>query len=583
MRSLTLRSGLALAVIAALVPIAALSIMQAQAVLDYNRQLIGTRLIISALAMAGRERTPLIIAKRVVTTFSHNDDVRFATSRCRAGMQAGMVDNPALSNLVRVDAQGRVLCSVLPSPPTMSFGDRQWWPRGRAAHAFTLGTPEICPISGQPVIFGMQPIYGPTGEFEGAVLAAIRLVWLKELLDQEKLSNHAVVAVVTTAGDELMTTGHGRLPRIDLAQATNSVVEAKTSGGQQWMYAAATLYEGELYLVYAEPRKVLMATALEQVRFSLILPVVAILLTLIGIIVSANRLVVRWLARLSTMAGQFSQGNYRNDLGEFASAPREIQRLSADMHAMAEAIATRDQHLRDALDAKTALTSEVHHRVKNNLQIVSSLLTLQAGRVADPIVREVLNQTRARIGALTQIHHLLHEDAFGSDSIDASHLMTDLCAQLRSLHAHQENVELLCQTASCVMPVSNAVPLSLFAVEAVTNSFRHAFPDNRRGLVTVALNCCGTEGMLSISDNGVGLNGKTECRAVGTLLMAGFVQQLNGTYKVERARTGGTQVMLRFPLNGQAATRHSMPRTPGDVRGNSEGETLAAADAITID
>ena len=96
--------------------------------------------------------------------------------------------------------------------------------------------------------------------------------------------------------------------------------------------------------------------------------------------------------------------------------------------------------LHAAIDAKTALTSEVHHRVKNNLQIVSSLLNLQAGRITDPAAREALTQTRARIGALAQIHRLLYEKAHDSEMVDLSHLLNDLCTQLRSLQIGRAHV-----------------------------------------------------------------------------------------------------------------------------------------------
>ncbi|MEP7221895.1 MAG: sensor histidine kinase [Novosphingobium sp.] len=548
MRNLTLRGGMALAVFVALVPISALSVMQASAVLDYHRQLIGNRLLIGALAMAGKERTPLIIAQRVVMTLSHDDDVRPPTPRCPEGLKAGLIDNPALVNVMRLDAQGRVLCSVLPAEPTISLGDEPWWQRGQLSRRFILSPPETSPISGERVIFGMQPLYDPAGKFDGAVIAAIRVAWLQNLLNEQKMSQHAVVAVASAQGEVLMIAGQDALPRFDVELATRNVVSAAAHDGRAWLYAAAPLYEGELYLINAEPRKELMATAIEQVRISLILPIVAILLTVAGIWLSTNRLVLRWLRRLSDLAGEFAQGQFHGEPEEFRNAPREIEQLSFDLHAMGRAVATRDRDLRTALEAKTALTSEVHHRVKNNLQIVSSLLTLQSSRVQDQIAREALDQARARIGALTQIHRLLHEDAFDSDVVDAAHLMTDICTQLRSLHSYQNHVELVCEAESCVVPVSNAVPLSLFAVEGMTNCYRHAFPSNRPGRITLRLTTRDGHGLLVIADNGLGYDGPADSNTVGTLLMTAFAQQLNGSADTTSSTGEGTRIVLRFPL-----------------------------------
>lgn len=174
-------------------------------------------------------------------------------------------------------------------------------------------------------------------------------------------------------------------------------------------------YEQELYVVFAAPTKNLMATAVQQVRINLVLPIAALLMASLAIWVGTNRLVLRWLKSLGLLADQFAKGDFSGEADRFALAPRELSLLSTHLHSMARNIESRDQELQAALDAKTALTHDIHHRVKNNLQIVSSLLTLQAGKISDPAGREALSQTRARIGALAQIHRLLYEESHDSD------------------------------------------------------------------------------------------------------------------------------------------------------------------------
>ncbi len=90
-------------------------------------------------------------------------------------------------------------------------------------------------------------------------------------------------------------------------------------------------------------------------------------------------------------------------------APTEFRLLGEGMSEMAAAIQERDRNLREAIAQKTMLVREVHHRVKNNLQIVMSLLSLQAGRVRDPAATEALRQARARINALALVHRILYE------------------------------------------------------------------------------------------------------------------------------------------------------------------------------
>jgi two-component sensor histidine kinase len=283
-------------------------------------------------------------------------------------------------------------------------------------------------------------------------------------------------------------------------------------------------------------------------RVSLILPLIALILTSLAIWIGTNRLVIRWLDRLSALAAQFAKGEYRNDPGTFDKAPYEIAHLSTELHNMGRAIESRDHELHAALDAKTALTSEVHHRVKNNLQIVSSLLSLQASRITDPAAREALAQTRARIGALAQIHRLLYEESHDSDVVDLSRLLNDLCTQLRSLHRHQSGISLQCIAQKHVLLASLAVPLSLFAVEAITNGFRHAFPTGRSGAIMVRSGVSEDRGYLIISDDGVGFDTEGVSQSMGHQLMSAFAEQLDGSFSTARVEPSGSVINLTYPL-----------------------------------
>ena len=549
MRQLTLRSGLLLVVVASMLPIGVITVTQALNVLDYNRTLIGNRLATSALATAARERDPLIIAERAQLAVSRNVAVRSMGPGCREALVESLADSPALVNFARVDADGRVRCSALPAPALVSFAAADWWKRAASTKGYTLSSAVKSPISGKQVLFGTRPLLKPDGAFDGAVVVSMDVEWLHKALTDEKLSQHAVVAIVGPGGQEMMIGNPARLPRFDLGLPTGEVVEAKAPDGREWLYSSASLYERELYIVYAEPRDALMAVVVSQARVSLILPFIALFLTSLAIWIGTNRLVVRWLDKLGVLAGQFSKGEYRNDPGGFVTAPREIAQLSAELHTMGNAIETRDVALHAAIDAKTALTSEVHHRVKNNLQIVSSLLNLQAGRITDPAAREALTQTRARIGALAQIHRLLYEKAHDSEMVDLSHLLNDLCTQLRSLHHHQLGIDLRCEAEKHLLRASLAVPLSLFAVEAITNGFRHAFPHGRSGTIMVRSGTSEGQDFLQISDDGVGFDPQAEAKSMGHQLMGAFAEQLNGSFSIARGERGGSVISLVYPLS----------------------------------
>lgn len=551
-RTLTLRSGLLLVVLLSLLPVAALSVAQALNVLDYNRKLNGGRLATSALATAIRERDPLIIAERAVRAAGRNTAVWANQPGCHDTLAESLADSPALVNFARLDNQGTVTCSALPVPPGVSFASAAWFKRAIGSDGYTISPPVLSPISQKHVLFGALPLRNAGGKPGGLIVVSVETAWLQKALDDESLSQRAIVAIAGQDGKNLLVSSEAGLPRFDVTLSAGEVVEAKSPDGTPWLYAVAPLYARELYVVYAQPREELMAVAVTQAKVALVLPVLAMIFISLAIWFGVGRLVLRWLSKLNRLAAQFANGEYRNDPGSFETAPAEIVRLSSELHAMGGAIATRDAALRAAIEVKTALTNEVHHRVNNNLQIVSSMLTLQAGQVTDYAAKEVLTQARARIGALAQIHRLLYEEEHDSDFVDVSRLLSDLCKNLRALHGYQAAIDLHCEAMAQQLPASMAVPLSLFAVEVITNCYRHAFPGGRGGKIEVRSVMQNGHGLMTIRDNGVGFDPLTITNSMGHQLMDAFAAQLGGTCVITQAKDGGALVTLEYSLPGNA-------------------------------
>jgi two-component sensor histidine kinase len=549
-RQITLRASLILVVVAALIPMTALSVVQALSDLDYTRSLLSNQLVIRALATAGRERDPIIIAERTLVTLSQNREVRAMGKGCKAGLAAGLVGNPTLLNFARSDAQGKVSCSITPFEPGLSFAGEHWWKSGITRPTFTISAPVIGSITKRQVLVGMLPIAGADDRNDGAVTVAIDYSWLRKSVATQDRIDKSIVAVVLADGKILMTNDRLILPVFNPTDAIGRVAEATAPDGNVWLYSAAPLYGRELYIIHGAPRQELLATAQAQVRINLVLPLIAILLTSLAIWYATNRLVISWLDSLRTLAGEYATGNYEGDAKRFSKAPLEIAALGESLHLMARAVEQRDQDLQEALAVKTNLTLEIHHRVKNNLQIVSSLLNLQARRVSDPVAKAALDQTRARIGALAQIHRLLYEDSSDSENgvVDIAPLLTQLCVQLRVLHRHQAGIDLVSDVSRCAAPVDTAVPLSLFAVEVITNAYRHGFDGISGGTITLSYSVLGNDARLQVSDNGTGFDELNTATSMGNQLMKGFADQLRGVLDVKSVPGAGTVVTLVYPI-----------------------------------
>lgn len=238
------------------------------------------------------------------------------------------------------------------------------------------------------------------------------------------------------------------------------------------------------------------------------------------------------------VAGEYPPGN-----AAFTRGPAGMAELSQDLEKLAGMIAEREA-------VRKALAIEVHHRVKNNLQIVTSLLNMQASRIANPAVREALGQTRARIGALALIHRILYDKADdGSQAtLDIAKLISELCAQFRLWNRGRAEIAFSCQSTSFAVPLDSAMPLALFAVEAVTNAYAYAFPEGQSGTVLLQFAVIEGDAVLSVSDDGIGFDSDSVNMSMGRQLMHGFAQQLGGQLKLESTAGKGTEVRLVYSI-----------------------------------
>ena len=262
---------------------------------------------------------------------------------------------------------------------------------------------------------------------------------------------------------------------------------------------------------------------------------------------SRQRSVRDWVLLLREQAQQIGKGNYQPNPELFTGAPEDIILLNGDLNILALEMRERDR-------LQLALTHEVHHRVKNNLQIVTSLLSMQASKIADPLGRAALGQTRARMGALALIHRMLYEQTDDSTQgqIDIARLMNELCAQLRLMHHDATHVDFSCAADAHSVPLDSTVPLILFAVEAVTNAYRHAFPEGRAGKLTMQFGVVDGHAQLRVTDDGIGHDATGDFTSMGRQLMNAFAHQLGGKLEIVSAPETGTIISLTYPIGAAA-------------------------------
>ncbi len=218
-----------------------------------------------------------------------------------------------------------------------------------------------------------------------------------------------------------------------------------------------------------------------------------------------------------------------------------------------------EEVLRNSLEEKVALLKEVHHRVKNNLQIVASLLSLQASRTPTQEVADVLRDTRNRVRSMAILHEVLYRSG-NLARINFAAYISELCIQLlRSYGPASARIKLDKRVAPIGLALEHAVPCGLIVSELVSNSLKHGFPEDREGRVAVELQPDdGQRLVLCVSDDGVGLPSGFDISGTSTLglkLVSNLAGQLGGQLAVERPSEGGAAFRVVFPFSKDTPLR----------------------------
>ncbi len=196
--------------------------------------------------------------------------------------------------------------------------------------------------------------------------------------------------------------------------------------------------------------------------------------------------------------------------------------------------------------------SELHHRFKNNLQLLGSLCGLEADRTTNPEVLNALSHMQNRVRAIAHIHERLHR-VDGASYIDAGEYLRKLIGELANSYGAKERVRLQLSFVDMALNTEQALSLGLLSNELLSNAFEHAFPGNRTGTIAVLLryaaNGNSETGELEIKDDGPGLTGPVDFwrdESMGFHLVRILATQLRAAVHVESHR--GTLFRVTFPL-----------------------------------
>jgi two-component sensor histidine kinase len=208
-----------------------------------------------------------------------------------------------------------------------------------------------------------------------------------------------------------------------------------------------------------------------------------------------------------------------------------------------------EDELRASLEEKESLLKEVHHRVKNNLQVISSLLKLQARKVQTPDAQGFLRDTQNRINSMALLHETLYRSG-NLAKVGLPQYVKNVCTLVARSHASgAEKIRLRHEIVDVTLDLDRAIPAGLIISELVSNAFKHAFPSRSKGEILVEVQSAPEHQLvLRVSDNGIGLPAAADpqnAETLGLLLVRNLTRQLDGHMSVSSGQ--GTIIEIVFP------------------------------------
>ncbi len=527
----------------ALLPLALISVLQANAWLATAREqraaiLMGEALRVSA-PVTGLIREAQGAAAALARTVR---PLLGDEAACDAAMSHLAAVSPQYSVVAYVAPGGRMTCAA--NGAEYDYGTNPQFQSLVADPRPAIVVNPRGPVSGSSVVLVVHPVIGEAGGYSGYIALALP----HAALDAEGASGTATPIgepdFVTLNGDGMVLTssvGLGRvaeiLPsdvdlraRMEDAQASFT---ARTAGGQERLYAMVPLIPGQLFALGSVPARDAVTLGPVPIATPFLLAALMWAGSLVVAWVAAEALVTRYIRRLGRAIRAFASGSRVVGDLDTEGAPAEIREVGRAFLRMTDTILHDEAELEDTVHQREVLLREVHHRVKNNLQLIASIMNMQMRRAKSPETKALMRGLQERVMSLATVHKELYQTS-GLADVRADELLGDLVRQIVGM-ASGPGRHFRIETDFAPIPLTpdQAVPLSLLLTEGLTNAIKYAAPAPGEAAPRITLGftpkgSVGAELVIANTAPAEPPPSSPEGTGLGSQLVAAFASQLGG-------------------------------------------------------
>jgi two-component sensor histidine kinase len=561
----SLRSRLVAVVTAALLPVLALSAWHAAAEQRRTEAHRVAAVVAAADLAVARHRQFIESSRRLLMAMCADDAVRSSAGADAAPGDIGQCEaylgnvllmfGDEYSQALVTDAKGVARCSSMPAAVGLEFADREVFRLVRDTRKFVIGAQVASRLAPRAVIPAALPLL-QDGEFRGMCALDISLRTFADLVTSAMTSDKIAVALVDRAGASIGGNPEAARTLPPATRLAAAIVGGQMAfrdygeDGQLYQFRLRPLADTTIFVVAAAPAAEGLPSLLaDWGGFTLV--TLALGAALLAVWLGADRWCVRPLRHIREFADRVARGD------DLKLEPRrpwgpELASVGEGVKAMAAAIASREAELRAGLEQRDHMLREIHHRVKNNLQMISSLLNLQAGEIRSPRIRRFFGDAQNRVLTLSILHRHLYERSSWA-LVDFQQFISDLVRQISVGRRGPDRPQPRYHIRAPIMAVGPdfAIPIGLIVTEAVSSALNRSFDSS--SAPEIRIEAADKSGMveLIIEDNGVGSGGllRTDVRAgFGITLIRGLAMQLGGEAQITTRESGGMRVAVTFPM-----------------------------------
>lgn len=572
----SLMARVALLLTLAMLPIGIVVIAQTWRAMERTSEIFASTLLAQTGAIVAPEREAIHTTMGVAGTLAGAFEALDPTfEECEALLTRAAEENPRLAFIGLVEMDRITRCNT-------SGTEHDFRGSPSVRKAFAQAQPMITfnargAVTDQPVIIVAEPVMDPQDGLRGYVVVSFPVAGLGFDTGEQ-----ATVVTFNQDGEILTSSGPGTpvaqdmplgVALRDLVGAEPITFEAPTPGGEERVFAVVPIVQDRAYALGSwSPASGSASGGAWFTGATLGFPLIMWAVTMLVAFLALNQLVLRHVNALGRRMRSFADIRRIYRPAESRQAPTEIRDIDDAFERMATQIIRDEADLENALREREILLKEVHHRVKNNLQLMSSIINMQVRKVNSDEARHALRQFQDRVASLASVHQALYQEP-SLTRLRVDVLLDDIVAQLATLgSADRSGAELVRELDPVTLMPDQAGPLAMLATEAVVNAFKYGGPDaSGEFLILLRLTLSGQgddlRATLTVENTVPAERKHNDGTGLGRQLIAAFASQLDARLE-EESRADRFIVRVTFapspfePAKDDAAVPGAEPSAP---------------------